>query len=67
VLDERAIQLEEVYLGLRTIEGLPAHRIPATRRQEWAGAGWAVTQEDTVRLTPDGWLRLDALVRSVSP
>jgi oxygen-independent coproporphyrinogen III oxidase len=67
VLDERAIQLEEVYLGLRTIEGLPAHKIPATRRQEWAGAGWAVTQEDTVRLTPDGWLRLDALVRSVSP
>jgi oxygen-independent coproporphyrinogen-3 oxidase len=66
VLDRAAVELEDLYLGLRTSDGLPSGRIPATRRQEWEAAGWAVRDNGSVRLTAEGWLRLDALVRSLS-
>ncbi|HEY3011615.1 MAG TPA: radical SAM family heme chaperone HemW [Gemmatimonadales bacterium] len=66
-LDPAAVRIEELYLGLRTIEGLPRKLVPAQLSQEWQRAGWAAVAADRVRLTPEGWLRLDALVASVRP
>ena len=60
-LTPQAVELEEVYLGLRTAEGLPIERLPDDTVTGWAEAGWAVVEQDRVRLTPEGWLRLDAL------
>jgi oxygen-independent coproporphyrinogen-3 oxidase len=64
-LDERAVRLEELYLGLRTDRGAPVSAVPDRVRRTWVEAGWAVEEGTRVRLTPDGWLRLDALVASV--
>jgi putative oxygen-independent coproporphyrinogen III oxidase len=64
-LEEPAIQLENLYLGLRTSEGLPQGRVPAPATEAWATAGWAALSSDRLRLTPEGWLRLDALVASI--
>jgi oxygen-independent coproporphyrinogen-3 oxidase len=65
LLDDRAVRLEELYLGLRTDAGVPVSAVPESVRRTWSEAGWAVEDEGRVRLTPDGWLRLDALVASV--
>lgn len=57
---------ERVYLGLRTSSGLkltPAEQLTARR---WAEAGWASLEGDVVRLTPEGWLRLDALAADLT-
>jgi oxygen-independent coproporphyrinogen III oxidase len=64
-LDSEAIELEELYLGLRTTNGLPSERIPGLTRKGWERAGWAVSRAGVVRLTPEGWLRLDGLVASI--
>ncbi|HET7427546.1 MAG TPA: hypothetical protein VFJ50_10915, partial [Gemmatimonadales bacterium] len=60
-LTSEAVELEEVYLGLRTAEGLPVGRLPDDSVTAWTEAGWALIDRDRVRLTPEGWLRLDAL------
>ena len=65
LLDSRAVDLEELYLGLRTNDGLPFERVPAGLLRTWSGQGWAAQVDDRVRLTPEGWLRLDALVPAV--
>jgi oxygen-independent coproporphyrinogen III oxidase len=62
LLDSESIGLEELYLGLRTREGLEAGRVPAATTQAWESQGWAVQVGDRVQLTSEGWLRLDALV-----
>jgi oxygen-independent coproporphyrinogen-3 oxidase len=56
--------LERVYLGLRTVEGIPGDwvaghgaALAALRR-----AGWVEDQNGSIRCTPEGWLRLDLLV-----
>ena len=41
-LSPEAIELEEIYLGLRTTEGLPADRLPPESVAAWTEAGWAV-------------------------
>lgn len=61
-LDAEAKALERRYLGLRTIDGLPLDEIPADVRSAWHAAGWARVDGDRLRLTVEGWLRLDALV-----
>jgi oxygen-independent coproporphyrinogen-3 oxidase len=61
VLDEDAIELEKLYLGLRTRDGYPMERLPDATATEWVESGWAAISEGRVRLTPEGWLRLDAL------
>jgi oxygen-independent coproporphyrinogen-3 oxidase len=66
LLDQEAIELEELYLSLRTIEGVPRQRVPVDQSHAWEAAGWAQMGPDNVTLTPEGWLRLDALVRAVS-
>jgi oxygen-independent coproporphyrinogen-3 oxidase len=65
LLDDAAVALEEVYLGLRTSEGLANRRVPAALRAEWERNGWATATADRVRLTAEGWLRLDALAASI--
>jgi oxygen-independent coproporphyrinogen-3 oxidase len=65
LLDSAAIDLEELYLGLRTSEGLASDRVPSPLLGEWEANGWAATPGGRVRLTPEGWLRLDALVSAI--
>jgi oxygen-independent coproporphyrinogen-3 oxidase len=65
LLDESAIALEELYLGLRTAEGVAQNRLPSAVTRVWQLQGWSAATGDRVRLTPEGWLRLDALVASV--
>ena len=66
-LDEEAVELEELYLGLRTREGVSSERLPAHAAKAWIEAGWAEASGGAVRLTPEGWLRLDALVTACHP
>ncbi len=55
-------RLEALYLGLRTSAGVPADLLPAEVRDRWVRAGWGVEADGRLRLSPEGWLRLDALV-----
>jgi oxygen-independent coproporphyrinogen-3 oxidase len=65
-LDDSGIAIEELYLSLRTREGLPAERIQAETRHRWIADGWAVREGERLRLTAEGWLRLDGLVAHLS-
>ncbi len=65
-LNEAQLRLEALYLGLRTSEGLAADLVPEGARRDWVANGWAEETARTLRLTAEGWLRLDALVRSVA-
>jgi oxygen-independent coproporphyrinogen-3 oxidase len=65
VLEPAAVRLEEIYLGLRTVEGAAQRLIPEHRVSEWKGQGWARLEGDRVVLTVEGWLRLDALVAAL--
>ncbi len=65
-LDTAAVTLEELYLALRTSEGLALHRVPTALRLQWEQAGWAMEEGGRLRLTAEGWLRLDALVPSIA-
>ena len=65
VLDPAAIRLERAYLGLRTLEGVPLEWVTESRGSAWAREGWAVLEDARVRLTVEGWLRLDALAASM--
>ncbi len=58
---------EEVYLGLRTQRGLRLDVRESARAEPWIAAGWATLDpEGTLRLTPLGWLRLDALAADLT-
>jgi oxygen-independent coproporphyrinogen-3 oxidase len=64
VVEGPARQLEKVWLGLRTREGVapPAVGSPAAALvSEWVADGLAVADPERVRLTPEGWLLLDRL------
>ena len=60
-LDDATVALEESYLGLRTRDGLSAGRLDPQALRDWEREGWAAVEGERVRLTPEGWLRLDAL------
>ena len=64
-LDPEAVRLEQVYLGLRTVEGVPREWVPEHRASEWARQGWARLGSEDLRLTAEGWLRLDALAATL--
>jgi oxygen-independent coproporphyrinogen-3 oxidase len=66
VLNEDAVAIEEVYLGLRTSRGLPVVRVGEGQAGRWVAAGWASLEGDLVRLTPSGWLRLDSLASALT-
>lgn len=65
-LNQEQVRLEEVYLGLRTDQGIPAGQVGPAIAAGWRQSGWAELSEGMVRLTPEGWLRLDALVASLT-
>lgn len=69
---------EQVYLGLRTRDGLAIRAVERDRVEAWVGAGWGVLEEVAqpshdaaesglvFRPTPLGWLRLDALAADLT-
>jgi oxygen-independent coproporphyrinogen-3 oxidase len=65
-LDGDARRLERLYLGLRTTEGLAEWEVPEGARANWIRTGWAALGDGQIRLTAEGWLRLDALVSAIS-
>lgn len=64
VLTEEGAALEEVWLGLRTADGLELPPRGSGRERmvtDWVTYGLAVREQGRVRLTAEGWLLLDAL------
>ncbi|HVX40168.1 MAG TPA: radical SAM family heme chaperone HemW [Gemmatimonadaceae bacterium] len=58
---------ETVYLGLRTRAGLGLDARELHHVEPWIQAGWATLGPDErLRLTPLGWLRLDALAADLT-
>lgn len=66
VLSETSRRAEEAYLGLRTAEGLELDRAAVSLARPWVEAGWGNFRGDRLRLTPRGWLRLDALASALT-
>jgi oxygen-independent coproporphyrinogen-3 oxidase len=69
VLTEAQRELERLYLALRTDRGLSLAALsrplpPSTAH--WVEQGWAEMREQRLVCTPEGWLRLDALVRDLT-
>lgn len=65
-LDDEALDLEELYLGLRTRDGVAAERVPPGSVAAWLSSGWASASQGRIRLSAEGWLRLDALAAMVA-
>lgn len=68
-VDAEASSLEEAWLALRTRAGIPMPVAGSDRRgvvDRWLREGLAVSQGDRLRLTPEGWLLLDALAVEVA-
>lgn len=59
-------EAEQVYLGLRTTEGLDVRQNELKAVTSWVDSGWAVLRDSRLKLTPLGWLRLDALAASLT-
>jgi oxygen-independent coproporphyrinogen-3 oxidase len=57
---------EEVYLGLRTSDGLVIQGPELDLVRPWVAARWADLQGERLRLTALGWLRLDTLAASLT-
>lgn len=57
---------EKVYLGLRTIDGYVATDEDLKLAGRWKDHGWATTEDSVIRLTPEGWLRLDSLAAGLT-
>ncbi|MGQ0640026.1 MAG: radical SAM family heme chaperone HemW [Gemmatimonadaceae bacterium] len=66
VLSDDQRSLEHVYLGLRTSVGLRVDEVQPEIVEKWRDHGWAKLARERVRLTPQGWLRLDALVGALT-
>ena len=64
-LDRSQIESELLYLGLRSDAGIELTGANADRAAAWVREQWAVQDGARTRLTPEGWLRLDALVGSL--
>ncbi|MFN5582385.1 radical SAM family heme chaperone HemW [Gemmatimonas sp.] len=61
---------EQVYLGLRTVDGLAVSTVEVAHVDAWRRAGWVEVVDDAggARLvcTPHGWLRLDSLAADLT-
>jgi len=69
VLTDEQRELERVYLAMRTDAGLPVAALcrplpPSAAR--WLERGWAEVRNQRLVCAPEGWLRLDALVRDLT-
>jgi oxygen-independent coproporphyrinogen-3 oxidase len=63
-LSAESADLERVWLGLRTSHGLDTASLSTRQRavvDSWCAAGLATVDEERVRLTATGWLKLDGL------
>ena len=68
-LTEAQREMEGVYLGLRTVEGLPLAAAAPRRASPpplFAAQGWVVVRDGRLKCTPEGWLRLDSLVSELT-
>ncbi|HEX6313290.1 MAG TPA: radical SAM family heme chaperone HemW [Gemmatimonadaceae bacterium] len=65
-LEPEAVTIEEAYLGLRTSGGVPVSPRNKDDLSRWSDQGWAIVVDGIARLTPTGWLRLDALVADLT-
>lgn len=65
-LTEENRRSEKVYLGLRTANGLMASGSDRVTARRWSDEGWAKIEGEIVRLTPEGWLRLDSLAAGLT-
>jgi len=66
-LDAESRCAETVYLGLRTTNGLIVDGADLARADRWIAAGWAtLVGANRLVLTPQGWLRLDALAADLT-
>ena len=54
-------ELEAIYLGLRTVEGIPVAAL-CRPLPPFAARGWIHEEAGRVKCTPEGWLRLDSIV-----
>jgi coproporphyrinogen III oxidase-like Fe-S oxidoreductase len=68
ILSGEQLLLERAYLGLRTVEGVPLNglRWPSAAGDRAISEGWAEVAGDRLRLTPVGWLRLDAIAGALT-
>lgn len=66
MLGARERSAEQVYLGLRTTDGLDIHQNEWKTVTPWVRAGWATRVGERLVLTPTGWLRLDALAAALT-
>ena len=66
-LTDEQRELEAIYLGLRTVEGVA---VAALRRPSppplFAAQGWIVEHDGRLKCRPEGWLRLDSLVNELT-
>ena len=69
ILSRDNVIAETVYLGLRTADGLAVTAPEKARVARWLASGWvewADGHSDTLRCTPNGWLRLDSLAADLT-
>lgn len=61
-------QLEAIYLGLRTVEGISLSALyrPLPPLTALLSSGWLTTDGTRLRCTPSGWLRLDSFVSALT-
>jgi oxygen-independent coproporphyrinogen-3 oxidase len=67
-LSEEQQDLERLYLGLRTVEGVVSTLLhqPPQLLESMLAKSWVVVDNGRIRCTPEGWLRLDALVGALT-
>ncbi len=68
-LSDEQCEMESIYLGLRTVEGLPLAAASPRRPSpppHLAAHGWVVVSDGRLKCTPEGWLRLDSLVNELT-
>lgn len=57
---------EQIYLGLRTSDGLSIRENELMTVTLWIDQGWASLAGNTLRLSAQGWLRLDAIAATLT-
>jgi oxygen-independent coproporphyrinogen-3 oxidase len=67
-LSDAQRELERIYLGLRTVEGVTSSAFsrPLPSLSSFLERGWLLSDGPRLRCTPAGWLRLDSLVSALT-
>jgi len=64
-LKTEEIELEKMYLSLRTLEGMPLNKLPSQVTSSWISQGLAHISGERLILTPKGWVILDSLMDDI--